>query len=150
MVCLGNICRSPLAEGILRSKLVKLIPNILIDSAGTIGMHAGQAPDHRSISVALNHGIDISKQHARKFSIEDFEHFDVIFAMDNSNKKDILSLARSKSDQQKVHLFLEYAGIEGTKEVPDPYYGGQKEFEEVYLLIDKASELTALKITLSV
>ena len=146
MVCLGNICRSPLAEGILRSKLEYIFPQLYIDSAGTIGMHAGEAPDHRSIKVASIHGIDISKQKSRMFLIDDFNKFDFIFAMDQSNKRDINSLTTNKLDHEKVHLFLEFANYKQGSEVPDPYYGGPKEFEEVYQLIDKAAEVIAKKM----
>ncbi len=146
MVCLGNICRSPLAEGILLAKLKNHFPDLLIDSAGTIGMHAGQEPDVRSIAIAAAHDLDISKQLSRIFIAADFKEFDYIFAMDQANKRDILMLASSKEEQNKVHLFLEFAGFKDGSEVPDPYYGGKKEFEEVFQLLDKASTLAAKKL----
>jgi protein-tyrosine phosphatase len=132
MVCLGNICRSPLAEGILRTKLTT---DFYIDSAGTGGWHAGQSPDVRSIETARNYGIDISHQKARKFSVSDFDTFDHIFVMDQSNYKDVLQLAPDAVSKSKVALILG-----PSKEVPDPYYGGQDGFEKVYHLLDQACE----------
>lgn len=132
MVCLGNICRSPLAEGILRSKLDS---NFIIDSAGTGGWHAGESPDQRSIETAKLHGFDISYQRARKFSITDFDLFDYIYVMDQSNYKDVLNLAPNEVAKEKVALILG-----DSKEVPDPYYGGQEGFESVYYLLDQACE----------
>lgn len=138
MVCLGNICRSPLAEGIMRSKLTT---DYYIDSAGTGGWHAGEAPDKRSIQTAQNHGIDISKQSARKFSITDFDTFDVIFVMDQSNYKDVINLAPNEAAKSKVQLLLN-----NSKEVPDPYYGTLEDFEQVYQLLNQACETTARKL----
>jgi protein-tyrosine phosphatase len=138
MVCLGNICRSPLAEGIMRSKLTK---NYYIDSAGTGGWHAGEAPDKRSIQTARNHGIDISKQSARKFTITDFDSFDVIFVMDQSNYKDVINLAPNGTAKSKVQLLLD-----NSKEVPDPYYGTLEDFEQVYQLLNQACETIARKL----
>ena len=120
MVCLGNICRSPLAEGILQSKLQ---PNkVQVDSAGTAAYHVGHLPDVRSIEVAHKYGIDITKQRARKFIVGDFDVFDRIYAMDLSNYKHILAMARSVYDQQKVQLILNELETASTNEVPDPYY----------------------------
>jgi len=138
MVCLGNICRSPLAEGIMRSKLTT---DYYIDSTGTGGWHAGEAPDKRSIQTAQNHGIDISKQRARKFSITDFDTFDVIFVMDQSNYKDVINLAPNEAAKSKVQLLLD-----NSKEVPDPYYGTLEDFEQVYQLLNQACETIARKI----
>lgn len=138
MVCLGNICRSPLAEGILRTKLTT---DFFVDSAGTGGWHAGQSPDERSIATARNYGIDISNQKARKFTVSDFETFDHIFVMDQSNFKDVLNLAPNDVAKSKVALILG-----PSKEVPDPYYGGQDGFEKVYQLLDQACEEIAIKI----
>ena len=138
MVCLGNICRSPLAEGILRTKLTT---DFFVDSAGTGGWHAGQSPDKRSIATARNYGIDISNQKARKFTVSDFDTFDHIFVMDQSNYKDVLNLAPDDVAKSKVALILG-----PSKEVPDPYYGGQDGFEKVYQLLDQACEEIAIKI----
>jgi protein-tyrosine phosphatase len=138
MVCLGNICRSPLAEGIMRSKLTT---DYYIDSAGTGGWHAGEAPDKRSIQTARNHGIDISKQSARKFSITDFDTFDLIYVMDQSNYKDVINLAPHETAKSKVQLLLDHSN-----EVPDPYYGTLEDFEQVYHLLNQACEAIARKL----
>lgn len=131
MVCLGNICRSPLAEGILQSKIDSEF--VVVDSAGTAGYHVGNSPDPRSISVASKNGIDISHQECRKFTYSDFATYDYIYVMDKSNYSDIINLAKSKIDINKVKLLLG----EGN-EVPDPYYGDNDGFNQVYLLIDEA------------
>jgi protein-tyrosine phosphatase len=138
MVCLGNICRSPLAEGILRTKLTT---DFYIDSAGTGGWHVGQSPDVRSIETARNYNIDISHLKARKFSVSDFDTFDHIFVMDQSNYKDVLQLAPDGIAKSKVSLILG-----PSKEVPDPYYGGQDGFEKVYHLLNQACEEIAKKL----
>ena len=132
MVCLGNICRSPLAEGILRKHLESLHLPHSIDSAGTINFHSGSTPDVRAIQVAADNGIDISRLAARQVSKIDFEKFDYIFAMDRNNYKDL-------------HLYLEFAGF-GQKDVPDPYYGNRKHFEEVFELLDRASHQVSSKL----
>ncbi|SHG24624.1 low molecular weight protein-tyrosine-phosphatase [Flagellimonas flava] len=143
MVCLGNICRSPLAEGILRSKVDQT--SILVDSAGTAGYHIGNPPDKRSILVAQKHGINISHQRSRQFSTSDFKDFDLIFAMDTSNFRNILRLATSTDDEKKVKLLLDEVDLD-TNEVPDPYYGGTEGFERVYEMLDKACEAVAKKL----
>jgi len=135
MVCLGNICRSPLAEGILRSKVNP--SEVWVDSAGTAGYHIGSTPDPRSIAIARKYQIDISQQRCRKFSKEDFKEFDVIFAMDKENYNTIISLASNAADSKKVHLLLEGVDTNYTQ-VPDPYYGGEQGFHEVYNLVEKA------------
>ncbi len=143
MVCLGNICRSPLAEGVLKSKVD--LSSVFVDSAGTAGYHIGKAPDARSIAVAKKHGLDISEQGCRKFTAQDLDDFDVIFAMDKSNYKNIIRLSRSKGQRQKVHLLLSNKdAIE--KEVPDPYYGGEDGFEHVYQLINEACNRIAKEL----
>ena len=136
MVCLGNICRSPLAEGILKSKVNS--ENIFVDSAGTGSWHVGQLPDPRSIDIAKVHGIDISNQRGRQFTQKDFLDFDYIFVMDNSNKGDVLQLAQNESDVKKVQLILEELFPNENVDVPDPYYGGEQGFEGVYQMLDKA------------
>jgi len=140
MVCLGNICRSPLAEGILRSKTEKLGLTVFIDSAGTSDYHIGQHPDKRAIANAKKHGIDISKLKARQFKIEDFNKFDLIFVMDESNYSNVISLARTEADITKVDLILNRIISEKNKDVPDPYFGGEEGFEHVFQLLDKACE----------
>jgi len=143
MVCLGNICRSPLAEGILRSKLPN---NFIVDSAGTGGWHAGERPDKRSILTAKNRGIDITHQRARKFQKNDFENFDYIYVMDNQNFKDVSSLAEKENHKAKVQLILEEIFPGERVDVPDPYYGGQDGFEKVYDMLDEACEIIAKKL----
>jgi len=144
MVCLGNICRSPLAEGILKSKIN--IDNIYVDSAGTGGWHIGELPDKRSIDVAKNHHIDLSSQRCRKFTVNDFEVFDFIYVMDKSNYKDVITLARNEEDKVKVHYILNVINSTETLEVPDPYYGGANGFEIVFQMLDKACDLIADKL----
>lgn len=144
MVCLGNICRSPLAEGILKSKLPQ--QNYFIDSAGTAGYHVGEKPDTRSIAVARKYGIDISDQRSRKFSITDFDEFDYIYAMDSSNYQNIIALARNNSDIAKVKMILEEVATLDKIDVPDPYYGGNDGFETVFQMLDKACDSIAEKL----
>ncbi|ASV31953.1 low molecular weight protein-tyrosine-phosphatase [Maribacter cobaltidurans] len=144
MVCLGNICRSPLAEGILKSKIDT--DAVWVDSAGTGGYHIGNPPDPRSIAVAKKYGIDISQQVCRKLSYSDLEEFDVIYAMDKSNYANIISLSRNKGQVAKVKLLLSEASIK-ENEVPDPYYDSVDGFEKVYQLIDKACEEIAKKLS---
>ena len=142
MVCLGNICRSPLAEGILKSKVDP--DTVYVDSAGTGGYHIGNSPDPRSIEVARNHGLDIEKQRCRQFSSADFENFDLIYAMDRSNYANIVALASSPTEKDKVKLLLEEVEL-STKEVPDPYWDDDG-FEKVYHLIDTACDAIAKKL----
>lgn len=138
MVCLGNICRSPLAEGILRHRLDKAdIQDWEIDSAGTGGWHAGELPDSRSIQVAKKHGVDITYQKARKLIGYDLENFDLIFAMDSSNYSDIIKLAQSKAERDKVRLIMNEVNPNKNQVVPDPYYDDNG-FEEVFQMLDKA------------
>ncbi|MEE2699926.1 MAG: low molecular weight protein-tyrosine-phosphatase [Bacteroidota bacterium] len=136
MVCLGNICRSPLAEGILKAKTNHL--DVLVDSAGTSAYHISEQPDIRSIAIAKKHGIDLSCQRARQFCINDFDKFDKIYAMDTSNYTNIISLARSESDKEKVDLILNEINPRSFQSVPDPYYGGDNGFQDVYDMLDKA------------
>ena len=143
MVCLGNICRSPLAEGIMRSKLSE---DFVVDSAGTGGWHAGELPDKRSITTAKSKGIDITNQRARQFKIADFTTFDYIFVMDNSNYKDVIALAPNEEAKSKVKLILNELFPNENVDVPDPYYGGQEGFENVYNILDQACEEIAKKL----
>lgn len=135
MVCLGNICRSPLAEGIMRSKLSST--HFFIDSAGTSGFHSGNAPDPRSIEVAQKNGLDISQQKSRPFRAYDLEEFDVIFVMDKANYRDVIRHVQNEDERQKVKLILNYPNSE-KEEVPDPYYGGKNGFDHVYNLLEEA------------
>jgi protein-tyrosine phosphatase len=138
-VCLGNICRSPLAEAIVRDHLERAGIQAMVDSAGTGNWHVGQAPDKRAIRAAKENNIDIDHLRARQFIQHDFEGFDLIFAMDRTNYSDIIALARSAEERSKVHLFLEFSGSESPLDVPDPYYGTQKDFYAVYDLLDAAT-----------
>lgn len=140
MVCLGNICRSPLAEGILTAKAKEKGLAIEVDSAGTGGWHAGEAPDLRSQRVAAQKGIDISHQKARKFKQQDFYDFDLILAMDSENMKNLLLLAPNEMARAKVKLILNYLNPTKNQPVPDPYYGEMADFEAVYNLLDQALE----------
>ena len=142
MVCLGNICRSPLAKGILQSKLNSNIA--IIDSAGTAAYHTGNLPDIRSIKVASKNLIDISNQRARKFIIKDFDNFDVIFVMDEENYINIRSLSRNQSDLSKVKMILNEINPNLNESVPDPYYGGDQGFENVFKILDEACTIIAL------
>ena len=144
MVCLGNICRSPLAEGILKSKIDS--NNIFVDSAGTGHWHIGKKPDPRSIEVAKKHQLDITDQRARQFSKQDFDDFDYIFVMDNSNKKDVLSIARNDSDKEKIHLILNEIFPNENMDVPDPYYGGSEGFQTVYRMLDLSCDSIANRL----
>lgn len=146
MVCLGNICRSPLAEGILRDKAGKLNLDIKIDSAGTISNHVGEHPDNRTVLNAKKHGVDISKLVARQFQVEDFDKFDIIFVMDSSNYSDIMALARSEDDKQKVELILNRVYPAANMAVPDPYFGGEQGFENVFILLEKVCDVIALSL----
>ena len=144
MVCLGNICRSPLAEGILRSKVDSEI--VVVDSAGTAGYHIGSKPDPRSISVANKYGIDISRQRCRIFTKRDFHDFDLIYAMDRNNFEDIVAMADEPKQRQKVKLLLEEVNLE-YREVPDPYYGGEQGFEMVFEMISAACDVIARRFS---
>ncbi|TVZ59408.1 protein-tyrosine phosphatase [Flavobacteriaceae bacterium MAR_2010_105] len=144
MVCLGNICRSPLAHGILASKLPA--DQFYVDSAGTANYHIGDPPDHRSISVARQNGLDISQQRGQQFRSSFFDEYDIIYAMDESNFDNIIKLARDKDDITKVKLFLDEDDSVKVQNVPDPYYGDQSGFEYVYHLLDQACETLAKKL----
>ncbi|MDO6743792.1 low molecular weight protein-tyrosine-phosphatase [Tenacibaculum soleae] len=144
MVCLGNICRSPLAEGILQSKLP--IDFFKVSSAGTAGYHVGELPDVRSIEVAKKYGIDITKQRSRKFIKSDFKEFDLIFTMDQSNYNDVVSMTDDYKDIQKVKMILNELYPSENKNVPDPYYGGKQGFENVYKMLEESCEIIASKL----
>ncbi len=146
MVCLGNICRSPMAHGIFRDKIEREGLNVYVDSAGTSGYHEGAPPDGRQQHTAKEKGIDISDLRSRKFETSDYDRFDIIYAMDESNYRDILQLSRSKEDSQKVKMILNEIHPGKHLSVPDPYYGGQSGFETVYTLLDEACEVIVEKI----
>lgn len=128
MICLGNICRSPLAHGIMEHLVKQQGLDWTVDSAGTGNWHIGSAPDHRSVAVAQRYGVDISTQACRQFSASDFDQFDRIFVMDRMNLRDVLDKARNDEDRQKVRLLLD------TEVVPDPYYDDDQ-FDPVYQMI---------------
>ena len=136
MVCLGNICRSPLAEGILQNKVGD---KHLVDSAGTGDWHVGEQPDRRSIAVAKKYGVDISDQRAMHFNPIFFEEFDLIFAMDKQNYIDLQKLARTEEERNKVKLILK-DGLGEALNVPDPYYENDEAFDHVYQLLDNATD----------
>ena len=147
MVCLGNICRSPLAEGVLRHKLEsKGLKHIRVDSAGTSDYHVGDPPDSRSAKNAKSHGIDISELRGRQFGLNDFDEFDFIYVMDSSNYQNVLRLARNDSDREKVDLLLNARWPGKNMAVPDPYYGGADGFEKVFLLVEEACDAIVEKI----
>lgn len=141
MVCLGNICRSPLAEGLLKSKVENT--KVLVESAGTGGWHVGELPDARSIAVARKNGLDITDQRAKKFSTYDFTIYDYIYVMDNSNYRDVVQLANSTEEKKKVKLILNELFPDENVDVPDPYYGGDYGFDNVYKMLDEACEKIA-------
>lgn len=141
MVCLGNICRSPLAEGILKSKVDQ--SQVFVDSAGTGDYHIDDSPDPRSIAIAKKNNLDITYQRGRQFQVEDFDKFDRIYVMDNQNFKDVISLARNDDDRAKVQLILDEIFPAENVDVPDPYFGGEHGFENVYQMLDEACEKIA-------
>ena len=138
MVCLGNICRSPLAEGILAKKCNHL--PIIVDSAGTSAYHVGLAPDKRSQHTASVNNINIGNQRARELNSLDIETFDLIYVMDASNYTNTLKLAKSKEDKKKIHLILNASNLGQNMSVPDPYYGGDQGFKNVFDLLNDACE----------
>lgn len=139
MVCLGNICRSPMAEGIFRKYAEDSGLKAIIDSCGTSNFHIGQPPDYRAVKTLKDHNIDISGLAARQFKQEDFDNFDHIFAMDASNYMNVLALSRGDSDAAKVSLLLEQIFPGENRSVPDPYFGGIEGFDEVYKLLEEAA-----------
>ncbi len=144
MVCLGNICRSPLAEGLMASKVDT--SKIKVDSAGTADYHVGALPDKRSIKVAKENGIDLTKLRGRQFQVADFDRFDKIYVMDASNYQNVIRLARREEDKNKVEFILNEITPNENAEVPDPYYGGESGFQHVYELLDEATSIIANKI----
>lgn len=144
MVCLGNICRSPLAEGLLTSKLPA--DKFVVDSAGTGNWHVGRQPDERSIAIAKKNGLDISCQKGKQFSISDFDTFDYIYVMDSTNYQDVLALARNETDRSKVSMILNELFPGENVDVPDPYFGLQNGFDTVYGMLDQACETIAKKL----
>lgn len=144
MVCLGNICRSPLAEGILKSKVNST--HFFIDSAGTSNFHDGDLPDSRSILIAKKYGIDITNQRSRPFKKNDFDVFDIIYVMDQSNYQNIINLARDEKDKKKVKLILSENAALKISEVPDPYYDSERGFDQVFKMLDEVCEIISIKL----
>lgn len=140
MVCLGNICRSPLAEGILQHKAQQLNLPLQVDSAGTAGYHVGEPPHQLSQKVALKNGIDISQQRCRQFVKEDFLRYDKIYVMDNSNYTDVKRIAQNLWQEDKVELLLNELYPNENRDVPDPWYGKEYDYHIVYKMIDEACE----------
>lgn len=140
MVCLGNICRSPLAEAILKNKIGNR--EIEVDSAGTGDFHLGSRPDARAAATALKHGITSMNEHfARQIGVSDFERFDIIYTMDSDNYNHVMKLARNNKEEYKVELIMNLVTPGENQSVPDPYYGGEEGFENVYQMLDKATDL---------
>ena len=144
MVCLGNICRSPLAEGILASKLPQ--DKFRVDSAGTGSWHIGHKPDERSIAIAKKNKLDISKQKGRQFTTTDFDAFDYIYVMDNSNYVDVVQLVDNTVHTEKVQLILNEIFPNENVDVPDPYFGLPNGFESVYKMLDEVCDIIAKKL----
>lgn len=144
MVCLGNICRSPLAHGILESKLPS--DQFYVDSAGTANYHIGDPPDRRSIAVARSKGIDISHQRGQQFRASFFDAFDYIYVMDDSNYENVIALARNSKDISKVKLIMEEDTSLKINYVPDPYYGDESGFDYVFEILNQVCDKIALKL----
>ncbi|MEM0541146.1 low molecular weight protein-tyrosine-phosphatase [Flavobacterium sp. j3] len=144
MVCLGNICRSPLAEGLLASKLPK--DKFIVDSAGTGNYHIGKQPDPRSILTAKKNGLDISNQRGRQFTSKDFDYFDYIYVMDSSNYDNVVELAKNDTQKNKVEMILNHLFPGENVDVPDPYYGLQNGFDMVYEMLDETCDIIAKKL----
>lgn len=141
LVCLGNICRSPMAEGLLRARTAAagLGDRVELDSAGTGDWHVDCCPDHRAIATAADHGVDISHLRGRQLAPEDFERFDWLLCADRSNLLDVRTLAPDNAARARVALLLDWAGVEPNGEIPDPYTGGPTQFEHVWTLLDRAA-----------
>ena len=144
MICLGNICRSPLAEGILKDKIAKNNLDWTVDSAGTGSWHVGEKPDQRSVAVARKHHIDLTDQRARQFQKSDLDDFDLILAMDKSNYRDIMKHAKTDEQRAKIQLILNFSRPYSDLEVPDPYYDNS--FDLVFDLLDTACEAVIKKM----
>ncbi len=140
-ICMGNICRSPTAHGVFERKVLQasLAQRIEIDSAGTHAYHVGEPPDKRAQATALNRGVDLSSQRARRVKKADFDHYDYVIAMDNDNLANLLEIC-PRTQRNKISLFLSYSSDVDEEEVPDPYYGGPKGFERVLDMVESAAD----------
>jgi protein-tyrosine phosphatase len=145
-VCLGNICRSPIAEEVLRKKCEEIGLDVLLDSAGTANYHSGNPPDHRMIQTAKNHGYDISHLRARQFELSDFQKFDYIFTMDGNNQEDVIKMTQNTELKAKVFSFQNFAGVHNPDFVPDPYYGTERDFIETFQIVELSAGLIANKL----
>ncbi|MEO8366308.1 MAG: low molecular weight protein-tyrosine-phosphatase [Pseudoxanthomonas sp.] len=147
VVCLGNICRSPMAEGALSARIAasSLAGRVQIDSAGTGGWHAGQPPDPRAIACALGHGVDISMLRARQLRKQDYSEFDWLLCADRENLRDVTAQAPATA-RHKVALLMQWAGIQGGDAIPDPYTGGHAEFEHTWRLVDSAAQAVVARL----
>ncbi len=139
-VCLGNICRSPLAEGIFADKARKIGLKVEVDSAGFERFHNGDRADPRSVAVAKAHGIDLNGHTARMFTVRDFDHYDRVYVMDRNNYNDVMGVARDTEDEQKVDFMMNLVYPGENRPVPDPWYGGKEGFENVFRMLDEACE----------
>lgn len=142
MVCMGNICRSPMAQGIMEKKVKEYDLNFMVDSAGTIDYHEGEPPDNRAQAIMIAHGIDISRQRARQIRLQDLDSFDHIFVMDLTNYNDLLQIA-DPEQRDKIKLITDYAWPGKQVEVPDPYYGGREGFQNTFNLLNTACDAIA-------
>ncbi|MBC8045410.1 MAG: low molecular weight phosphotyrosine protein phosphatase [Fimbriimonadaceae bacterium] len=147
MVCLGNICRSPMAEGIMQSKIEKNNLPWTVESAGTVAYHAGEQPDHRAQKELKKYGIDITHQRARKFSAYMFNEYDVIFTMDASNYIDVMNLAKNDAEKSKVHMIMNIIEPDKNRSVPDPYFDDEL-YTMVYEMLDKVCDAVIEKYKL--
>lgn len=141
MVCLGNICRSPMADGLMRKKVQEHGLDVVVDSAGTGDWHVGDAPDPRMIETAKRNGVPINDLRGRQFKVADFDEFDRIVVMDKSNFANVTKLARDEKDVQKVELFLNLTHPGKDLEVPDPYFGGDEGFQDVFDMLDAGTDV---------
>lgn len=144
-VCLGNICRSPLAEALFNKHIMELAPDsgILAESAGTSAMHVGENPDPRTIKNALKHNLEINHK-GRQFTFQDFQKYDLIITMDHSNFTNVTKLAETTADLNKVVKMRVYDGEQSGKDVPDPWFGGEQGFEDVYSLLNQCTKNLAV------
>ena len=145
-VCLGNICRSPMAEGILRSKAAERGVSLEIDSCGTADYHVGESPDKRAVSCMKDNGIDISSLRGRQFGKEDFDNYDRIFVMDKENYKNVMDLAPTNEHKGKVDLYLNLSHPGENRVVPDPWFGGPEGFDHVYEMLSEAANAFLIEI----
>ena len=147
MVCTGNICRSPMAEGLMNKKIQDYGLHAAVDSCGFESFHLGDNPDYRAIRIMKKNGIDISGHIMRLFRQEDFDEFDLIYVMDQTHYRNVMRYARDDSDRQKVDYIMNAADHGSNSIVPDPYYGDESDFHFTYKLLDRATEAIALNLT---